>query len=129
VPNRAPLMPADLLAIAERELAAHAMISDLCHRRREWIMSIPARPDHDPDLVIGASLRDVLRLLREIHRLRSVINEVALTAAAPTSGFAQAALLGQITVCTVDGCERAAWPGRTICWGHGGDDGGEEAGE
>jgi hypothetical protein len=37
--------------------AAHAMISDLCHRRREWVMSIPAREDYDPDLVIGGALR------------------------------------------------------------------------
>jgi hypothetical protein len=42
--------------------AAMEMISNLCRRQtdpkyREWIMSIPARPDHDPDLVIGEALR------------------------------------------------------------------------
>lgn len=40
-------------------------------------MSIPARPDHDPDLVIGAALKDIDALLahidaqaEEIERLR-----------------------------------------------------------
>ena len=36
---------------------AEQMVSDLCQRRREWIMSIPASPDHDPDLVIADALR------------------------------------------------------------------------
>ena len=26
-------------------------ISDLCQRQKGWIMSIPARVDHDPDLL------------------------------------------------------------------------------
>jgi hypothetical protein len=33
------------------------MVSALCDGKRDWIMSIPARPDHDPDLVIGEALR------------------------------------------------------------------------
>lgn len=45
----------------EREAAARAMVRALCTPRgeagaREWVMSIPARPDHDPDLVIAAAL-------------------------------------------------------------------------
>jgi len=40
---------------------AHKMVQALCRRRgsagsREWIMSIPAQPDYDPDLVIGDGL-------------------------------------------------------------------------
>lgn len=36
---------------------AQQMVSDLCQRRREWVMSIPARPDYAPDLVIADALR------------------------------------------------------------------------
>lgn len=35
---------------------AHDMVSAICDGRRDWIMSIPARPDSDPDLVIGTAL-------------------------------------------------------------------------
>ena len=59
----------DLDAIEARREAAHEMINDLCQRRRDWVMSIPARPNHDPDLVIGASLRDGIRLVAEVRRL------------------------------------------------------------
>ena len=63
---------AGLIAEARSRLeAAHKMVSDLCHRRREWVMSIPARPDYDPDLVIGLALRKGDRLadaLEAAHR-------------------------------------------------------------
>ena len=36
--------------------AAMAMVDDLCQGRKKWIMSIPARPTVDPDLVIMAAL-------------------------------------------------------------------------
>lgn len=44
--------------------AAHAMVSALCKPRyteghRDWVMSIPARPEYDPDLVIAAGLREL----------------------------------------------------------------------
>jgi len=35
---------------------AHDMVSALCDCRRDWVMSVPARSDYDPDLVIGAAL-------------------------------------------------------------------------
>ena len=46
---------------SEEVKAAHDMVSALCLPRgskgsREWIMSIPARPDYDPDLVITSGL-------------------------------------------------------------------------
>lgn len=58
----------------ERETALAAiekamdMVSALCRPRgsegsREWIMSIPAQADHDPDMVIGAALREAKRAL------------------------------------------------------------------
>jgi len=45
----------------ERVKAAHEMVSALCSHpdskeSRKWIMSIPARPDYDPDLVITSGL-------------------------------------------------------------------------
>ena len=54
----------ELIEIENDLNAAQKMVSDLCHGKREWIMSIPARPDYDPDLVIGKALRDGQRLLR-----------------------------------------------------------------
>lgn len=47
---------------------AHQMINDLCHQRRSWVMSIPARPDYDPDLVIGKALRDAEELIKQLER-------------------------------------------------------------
>ena len=49
----------------ERINRAHRMVSALCKQERKWIMSIPARPDYDPDLVITDGLlagREVLNV-------------------------------------------------------------------
>lgn len=35
---------------------ADAMVHALCHGERRWTMRVPARPDDDPDLFIGAGL-------------------------------------------------------------------------
>jgi hypothetical protein len=51
---------------------AHGIISDLCHGRINWRMSIPAQPDSDPDLVIGEALRLQAARLSDVeaaHRL------------------------------------------------------------
>ena len=56
----------DTDAIVERHKKAMQMVSDLCNRRREWIMRIPAEPDYDPDLVIAASLADIPKLVRAL---------------------------------------------------------------
>jgi hypothetical protein len=73
----------DLDAMIERNDAARQMVSDLCHQRREWMMSIPARRDYDPDLVISASLQDVPKLLLayEATKERAKRAEAALAAA------------------------------------------------
>jgi flagellar biosynthesis/type III secretory pathway protein FliH len=60
--------------IRARLAKAKDMVACLClpqsdSRSRDWIMSIPARPDHDPDLVIAAALDDVAFLLGEVERL------------------------------------------------------------
>lgn len=41
---------------------AHKVISDLCHQRIKWAMSIPARPDVDPDLILGSIIQDARRI-------------------------------------------------------------------
>lgn len=48
------------------------MVADLCKPRthpehRDWTMSIPARPDYDPDLVIRDSLDDIPKLLERLE--------------------------------------------------------------
>lgn len=72
-----PFTSEELDAIEARRQIAHEMINALCNRRREWIMSIPARPDHDPDLVIGASLRDNIRLIADVRYWRVLYETLA----------------------------------------------------
>ena len=67
-PAKPPITAEELAAIEQRYEAASKMVSALCKPRgsegsREWIMTIPARPDHDPDIVIGSSLGDIPKLL------------------------------------------------------------------
>jgi Protein of unknown function (DUF551) len=45
---------------------ALAMVHSLCVAERDWIMSIPARPEHDPDLVIADSLKDIPELIEKL---------------------------------------------------------------
>lgn len=66
----------DLATIEARCAKADEMVERLCRGRdeaghRDWLMSIPARPDHDPDLVIAAALADVPALVAEVRRLRA----------------------------------------------------------
>lgn len=62
--------------IRARLAAAEQVISDLNHCKRQWLMSIPARPDYDPDLVITASLRDVDALLDRVASLTEQVEEL-----------------------------------------------------
>ena len=50
--------------LAERLRAAQKMISLMCYEGRPPKMSIPARPDHDEDLLISATLRDAIAALQ-----------------------------------------------------------------
>jgi len=52
---------------------AHDVVSELCRGKIKWVMHVPARPDDDPDLVIGAALR-ASRI--EILSLRSRVEEL-----------------------------------------------------
>lgn len=66
----------DLEAIKGRLEAAIQMVSDLCHKRREWIMSIPLREGYDPDVVIGASQGDFRKLIASLGDCRKLIERV-----------------------------------------------------
>lgn len=61
--SRPPLADGEEKEILDALEVAHQMVSDLDHQKREWIMSIPARPNYDPDLVIGKALRLASRFL------------------------------------------------------------------
>lgn len=45
--------------LSDEELSdrVHQWIVDLCSQKRSWVMSIPARPDHDPDILISEMRR------------------------------------------------------------------------
>jgi len=76
------LLAADAAKVEEaRERAekAHAKVSTLCEGREKWTMCIPAQPDSDPDLVIGAALLAV-RTVCDIATRRGRALEVAIAA-------------------------------------------------
>lgn len=64
-------MASETLAKIDR---AYDVASALCEGEREWLMSIPARPDHDPDLIIGDALlaagNEIARLTCELEEAR-----------------------------------------------------------
>ena len=42
------------------------MISELNNGKKKWTMSVPARPESDPDLVISTGLVEGVRILEEL---------------------------------------------------------------
>lgn len=64
----------DIEAAKKHLEAARQELSELCKGKR-WQMTIPAQPDNDSDLLIGQALRDMLRLIGEIERLRTICQE------------------------------------------------------
>lgn len=72
---------ADLDALKKRNDAACEMVRRLCLSRndpkaREWFLSIPARPDHDPDLVIGDALNDGAKAIADLREASSIVPAV-----------------------------------------------------
>lgn len=66
----------DVRELREKIERADQMVTNLCKPRytpnaREWTMSIPARPDHDPDLVIGAGLDAGRAALERLEKLEA----------------------------------------------------------
>lgn len=87
--------------ILDRWERANAMVGALCQPRgtagaREWRLSIPARPEHDPDLIISSALADVPDLLAALDQAEA---EIAQLLAALT------ALRGHLTVV----CNESGW--------------------
>lgn len=67
--------------VQRRNEAAMDMVVALCLPRgapgaREWLMSIPARLDYDPDLVISESLKDIPRLCRAVQELAGALERL-----------------------------------------------------
>ena len=66
--------------IAELE-KAHAKVVALCNGEERWVMRIPARPDMDPDLVIGAALRHAQTEIYHLgHKLTEARRRIDLDA-------------------------------------------------
>lgn len=66
-----------------RKSSAMQMVQDLCEprgtaRARQWVISIPARPDYDPDLVIADSLRDLPALAQCYKQMAELLREAWL---------------------------------------------------
>lgn len=55
----------DALTLIER---AEQVVNELCEGERRWTLSVPARPDHDPDLIIASGLHAAKK---EIDALRA----------------------------------------------------------
>lgn len=51
----------------EKIAKALLVVAQLCDGTKRWTMSVPARPDSDPDLVLSDALRDAAALLRTQH--------------------------------------------------------------
>lgn len=57
------------------------LVGELCSGGRKWTMSVPARPDYDPDLIIGGALDAALRALSQPPDSEAVkVNEDVLDA-------------------------------------------------
>lgn len=67
-------MTTKLDAIRQREQAATRTLNGLCDGSIRWAMRVPAEPDRDPDLVIGASLADVPLLLAAVKATMAMVD-------------------------------------------------------
>ena len=66
----------DLDAIERRRDKAQQTVADLCQGKIEWIMSIPAQRERDPDLIIAAALKDEKDLLAAYRAQQQRIAEL-----------------------------------------------------
>lgn len=57
------------VSVRERIETAMNVVSDLCQGRRKWLMSIPARPEEDPDLIIADALRSANKEIDELRQM------------------------------------------------------------
>lgn len=72
--SQSPSVGSTQLLCAEEVLQAiekaHDMVTALCKPKgsegsREWIMSIPAQPDYDPDLIISNALSKAEKFIKQ----------------------------------------------------------------
>jgi len=66
--------PIGLDAIVARRERAMQELGDICAGRRRWTMCVPVQPD-DSDILLAASLRDVLTLVAHIKELRARLDD------------------------------------------------------
>jgi hypothetical protein len=71
------MTPEKIESLKKKLAAAEAMVTALAKGERDWILSIPARPGYDPDLVISAALNAAQALLDEMPK-RAEIPEAIL---------------------------------------------------
>jgi hypothetical protein len=55
----------ELKLALEKIIKANAKVRAICSGEERWTMSIPARPDHDSDLVIASALGAAMKLIKE----------------------------------------------------------------
>jgi hypothetical protein len=67
----------ELELMAQRRAKAVTEMQRICSGDRRWTMCIPVQED-DSDMVIGASLDDLERLIGEVYRLRGVLKKLHL---------------------------------------------------
>lgn len=85
--NEGRILPPERVTQIEEQLeAAWEMIRALCTptyapNHREWRMSIPVRPNYDPDVVIGTALRGLREVLAERREREKVLPELTATVA------------------------------------------------
>ena len=58
--------------ILEKLGKADQVVTDLCSGKFKWDMQVPARPDHDPDLVISAALTAAGQYITETAAARTI---------------------------------------------------------
>lgn len=71
--------PIDLPGAVEDINRACQVVRELCLGEREWRMSIPARPHHDPDIVIAQALKQGSVAMIRVVYLESQVAHLAAT--------------------------------------------------
>ncbi len=71
--NSKTLTPEEIAEIKDKTQKACLMVSALCLRKKEWIMSIPPNFECDPDLVIYSALDEIPRCLDTIEAMQKEI--------------------------------------------------------
>ena len=61
--------------VQESITRAIKVVDELCHGKRRWTMSIPARPDEDPGLVISIALSKAATCIRQMQSENAALRE------------------------------------------------------